>query len=114
MSSLHRLVQKGVFRSFTHKRSILVAMKFNLPGAVILSLVSWCFAQNNGTATNNYIGSTPSQRLIINQSQAQQMINTAVSYAANISIPFNVAILDPSGLLVAFLRMDNAFWGGIE
>ena len=33
---------------------------------------------------------------------------------ANSVIPENIAIVDPSGLLVAFHRMDNAFPGSID
>ena len=64
-------------------------------------------AQNN----DNYIGSTPSQRLYINAVQAQTAVNAALAQAIAIGSPSNIAITDPSGLLVAFLREDNAFPG---
>jgi Haem-degrading len=61
----------------------------------------------------NYIGSTPSQRLYINQTQAQAVISAAV--AKNVGFSFsNIAVTDPSGLLVAFLRTDNAFPASID
>ena len=31
-----------------------------------------------------------------------------------LGVPYNIAITDPSGLLIAFLRMDNSFPGSIE
>jgi uncharacterized protein GlcG (DUF336 family) len=40
-------------------------------------------------------------------------VAAAAKYAANV-VPQNIAVVDPSGLLVAFLRMDNAFPGSID
>ena len=34
--------------------------------------------------------------------------------ASSINIPFNIAILDPFGLLVAFLCQDSAYPGSID
>lgn len=70
-------------------------------------------AQNNAS-NNNFLGSTPTQRFIINQEQAQSVIAAAAAQAVNISSPSNIAVTDPSGLLVAFLRTDNAFLASID
>ncbi|PSN69805.1 hypothetical protein BS50DRAFT_296545 [Corynespora cassiicola Philippines] len=67
----------------------------------------------NFTGTNG-IGSTPAQRHYISAAQAQILIDSAVQNATAQNIPQNVAVVDPSGLLVAFLRMDNAFPGSID
>ncbi|KAK1059604.1 hypothetical protein LTR74_012540 [Friedmanniomyces endolithicus] len=66
--------------------------------------------QVNRTATNGW-GSTPSQRHYINQTQALCVINAAVAAS---SVPNDIAVLDPSSQLVAFLRMDNAYLGSID
>lgn len=42
------------------------------------------------------------------------MIEGAITNASALSVPENVAIVDPSGLLVGFLRMDNAYPGSID
>jgi len=64
--------------------------------------------------SNNNLGSTPAQRHIIDQNQALAVVNAAAAQAVNISSPSNIAVVDPSGLLVAFLRTDNAFLGSID
>jgi len=69
-------------------------------------------AAGNKTATNG-IGSTPAQRHVISIDEANSLIAAAVK-EANTVIPENVAIVDPSGMLVAFHRMDNAFPGSID
>jgi uncharacterized protein GlcG (DUF336 family) len=53
------------------------------------------------------------QRHYITADQAQGVIAAAVKVARNI-FPENIAVVDPSGLLVAFHRMDNAFPGSID
>ncbi|KAJ9618518.1 hypothetical protein H2203_009115 [Taxawa tesnikishii (nom. ined.)] len=53
----------------------------------------------NRTATNGW-GSTPSQRHYINATQAMTVINAAIQYS---SVPNDIAVLDPSSQLVAFL-----------
>ena len=63
---------------------------------------------------NNYIGSTPSQRHYINQTQAQSIISAAAQAATSVGSPSNIAIVDPGTQLVAFLRTDNAFPGSID
>ena len=77
----------------------------------LLALVGVAYAQINGT---NGIGSTPSQRSVVSADQAYQIIQAAVKNATAIGIPQNIAVVNPSGLLVAFLHMDNAYYGSID
>ncbi|KAK3708393.1 hypothetical protein LTR37_011489 [Vermiconidia calcicola] len=87
-------------------------MKFSVPSLFLFA--SCAFGQTvNRTLTNGW-GSTPAQRHYISADQAQTAINAAIDYANSISIPMNIAILDPSSRLVAFLRMDNAFLGSVD
>lgn len=79
--------------------------------ASFLALASVGYAQINGT---NGIGSTPSERYVVSADQAYQMIQAGVKNATAIGVPQNIAVVDPSGLLVAFLRMDNAYIGSID
>ena len=67
-------------------------------------------AQVNRTLTNGW-GSTPSQRHYINDVQARAVIQAGVH---NSAVPNNIAVVDPSGQLVAFLRMDNAYLGSVD
>lgn len=53
------------------------------------------------------------QRHVISSAQAQGVLNAAAKCAEEVT-PQNIAIVDPSGLLVAFLRMDNAYPGSID
>ena len=53
------------------------------------------------------------QRHVISVDQAESIIAAAVKEASTV-IPENIAIVDPSGLLVAFHRMDNAYPGSID
>lgn len=64
----------------------------------------------NRTLTNGW-GSTPAQRHYISASQAQTVIKAAIAHS---SVPNNIAVLDPSSQLVAFLRMDNAYLGSVD
>jgi uncharacterized protein GlcG (DUF336 family) len=64
--------------------------------------------------TTNGLGSTPAQRSVISASQAQTIISAAITNATSLQVPENIAVVDPSGLLVAFHRMDNAFLGSID
>ncbi|KAI1630463.1 hypothetical protein EDD37DRAFT_605311 [Exophiala viscosa] len=73
---------------------------------IFLSLPLLAYAQSSST---NFLGSTPSQRHIIDQVQALQVINAAATKAANISVAEQISVVDPSGALVAILKMDNAF-----
>jgi uncharacterized protein GlcG (DUF336 family) len=77
----------------------------------LLTLASVAHAQINGT---NGIGSTPSQRYVVSSTQAFLVIQAAANSAASIGVPQNIAVVDPSGLLVAFYRMDNAYIGSID
>jgi hypothetical protein len=94
-------------------------MKFSLvlhsPLSFVLFLLPTLIHAQNTLASNNYnyIGSTPSQRLYINQTQAQAVISAAAAKASSVN-PSNIAVTDPSGLLVAFLRGDNAYPGSID
>lgn len=54
------------------------------------------------------------QRTFISASEAQTIISAAVANATASNIADNIAVVDPSGLLVAFLRMDNSFLGSID
>ena len=78
--------------------------------ASLLALPVLALAQSM-PPNNNYIGSTPSQRHYINQTQAQSIIQAAAQAAITVGSPSNIAIVDPGALLVAFLRTDNAFPG---
>jgi len=51
---------------------------------------------------------------VITVSQAQLVINAAISKAAEIKMPSNIAISDPYGHLVAFARMDGAMLASID
>lgn len=82
--------------------------------ALLASLPLLILAQNNGPPNMNYIGSSPSQRRSINQTQALSVIQAATQSASEIGSPSNIAVTDPSGFLVAFLRTDNAFLGSID
>ncbi|ETN47228.1 uncharacterized protein HMPREF1541_01420 [Cyphellophora europaea CBS 101466] len=62
----------------------------------------------------NYIGTSSSECHAINATQAGTVVQAAALEPANISIPVNIAITDPSGLLVAFLRTENVFSGSID
>ncbi|KAH6618767.1 hypothetical protein C7974DRAFT_36858 [Boeremia exigua] len=83
-------------------------MHFTAP---ILALAGLAYGQINGT---NGIGSTPSQRYVVSADQAYQIVQAAVTNATAIGVPQNIAVVDPSGLLVAFFRMDNAYIGSID
>jgi uncharacterized protein GlcG (DUF336 family) len=76
--------------------------------ASLLTLLPLAMAQTN---TTNGIGSTPSQRNYVSSQQAMTIIT---SNATALNVPQNIAVVDPSGLLVAFHRMDNAFPGSID
>lgn len=87
-------------------------MRLSLPhflaSTVLPALV---LAQN---ASTNFLGSSPSQRFAIDQAQAQTVIQAAAAHAHSVSSPSSIAVVDPSGFLVAFLRTDNAFPGGVD
>lgn len=83
-------------------------MRFTAP---LLALASVAYAQINGT---NGIGSTHSERYVVSADQAYQIIQAGVKNATAIGVPQNIAVVDPSGLLVAFLHMDNSYIGSID
>ena len=83
-------------------------MKLNALLVSAASLLSFVVAQNAN------IGSTPSERFVINASQAQQVIEAAAAKAQALNVPQDIAVTDPLGFLVAFRRMDNAFPGSID
>lgn len=86
-------------------------MRFSYLASLALApFISFAMAQN---ITNNGIGSTPAQRHYVTDVQAQEIIAAARASAEKI-IPQNIAVVDPSGLLVGFLRMDNAYPGSID
>lgn len=65
---------------------------------------------------NNGVGSTPSQRHIVSAAEALEIVAAGRAYANSpgASAPQNIAVVDPTGLLVAFLRQDNAYPGSID
>lgn len=71
-------------------------------------------AQCDPLNSTNNVGSTPAQRHYVTAAQAQTIIQAAAANATALSVPDNIAVVDPSGLLVAFLRQDNAFIGSID
>lgn len=87
---------------------ITITMRFSVQ---LLALASVAWAQINGT---NGIGSTPSERSVVSADQAYQIIQAGVKNATTIGVPQNIAVVDPSGLLVAFLHMDNSYVGSID
>jgi hypothetical protein len=118
--------------SFHHTSSIskMAIIKSFLTLTLLLGSSLGALAAGNKTATNG-VGSTPaqvsidssvyqrittdnpSQRHVISIDEANSLIAAAVR-EANTVIPENIAITDPSGMLVAFHRMDNAFPGSID
>ncbi|KAF2110202.1 hypothetical protein BDV96DRAFT_651347 [Lophiotrema nucula] len=82
---------------------------------VLLPLISLPFlALGQNLSSTNGIGSTPQERHFVTAQQAQTIIAAAAANATAIQIPQNIAVVDPSGLLVAFLRQDNAYIGSID
>ncbi|KAK5943181.1 hypothetical protein PMZ80_004187 [Knufia obscura] len=88
-------------------------MRFSAVLVTMLSSVATTSAQASA-ANNNYLGVSPAQRHVVNATQAQMVIDAAVQEAMNLSIPQNIAVSDPAGLLVAFHRMDSAYPGSID
>ncbi|EME46850.1 hypothetical protein DOTSEDRAFT_52207 [Dothistroma septosporum NZE10] len=80
---------------------------------IILLACSAAAQTVNRTLTNGW-GSLPSQRLYINHTEALAVINAAVEKSKEINVPNNIAVMDPSAQLVAFLRMDNAYLGSVD
>jgi uncharacterized protein GlcG (DUF336 family) len=64
-----------------------------------------------GTHVNEQGGSTVSQtfeKWSITAERAQIMVNAAAAKAQEIGVPMVIAVVDDSGILKAFLRMDGA------
>lgn len=83
-------------------------MHFTIP---LFGLAGLAYAQINGT---NGIGTTPAQRSVISADQAWKIIKAGVANATAMGVPQNVAVVDPSGILIAFLHMDNSYIGSID
>lgn len=88
-------------------------MKLLASISLLLTSLSLTSAQVAAT-NNNYLGVSPAERHVINATQAQAVIEGAAAEANAINNPQNIAVTDPSGLLVAFRRMDSAFPGSID
>lgn len=97
----------------------------------VLLMSAQLSAAQNDTTPSNGIGSSPLQvrvgpqdtpsslltflqRHYVSAAQAWAIVAAAEGAASAISVPQNIAVVDPSGLLVAFLRMDNAYPGSID
>ena len=50
----------------------------------------------------------------ITQAQSQSVIQAAVSKAKEINNPMNIAVTDPAGHLVSFVRMDGAWLASVD
>jgi len=86
-------------------------MRFSISLAAVSVFISMSASQS---VADNGIGSLPIQRFYITAAQAQKVIAAAEASATKLVVPQNIAVVDPSGLLVAFLRMDNAYPGSID
>lgn len=90
-------------------------MKFFIP--LLSLLATMALAQNNSapSASNgNFLGSSPSQRYVVSQSQAMQILTAAAAESANISVPCCIAVVNPYSQLVAFLQTDNSVTVSID
>lgn len=47
-------------------------------------------------------------------SDARQMLRASEAEAANIGIPYNIAVVDAGGTLIAFARQDGALAGSVD
>jgi uncharacterized protein GlcG (DUF336 family) len=56
----------------------------------------------------------PAAPAIISHAQANSVIQAAVAKAVEIKMPSNIAVTDPYGHLVSFLRMDGAVLVSID
>lgn len=88
-------------------------MKFSSSSALtaLLSLPLFALAQTANTNATNGIGSLPAQRFEVSYAQVESIIKAATARASAINIPENVAVVNPSGLLVGFAHMvsPNSF-----
>ena len=67
--------------------------------ALLVPFLGLALGQNNTAANNNYLGSTPSERHSVNQTQAFAILEAAAKESANINLPMNIAVVDPSALV---------------
>lgn len=88
-------------------------MKFSAILATLVSSLALTSAQLSAS-TDNYSGVSPSQRYIVNSTQAQMILEAAVQEAISVGVPMNIAVTDPFAYLIAFFHMDNAFYGSID
>ncbi|KXT05720.1 hypothetical protein AC579_6220 [Pseudocercospora musae] len=92
-----------------------------------VSLAAAAVAQTGTPGQTNGWESTPAQRLYISTSQAQDVVKAAIDKSnakqassqpvlqANLSsVPNNIAVVDSSAQLVAFLGMDHAYLGSVN
>ena len=56
----------------------------------------------------------PKQYETITLADAKRMLSAAETKATNLGIPYNIAIVDAGGHLVAFVRQDSALIGSID
>ncbi|KAJ4293092.1 hypothetical protein N0V90_008374 [Kalmusia sp. IMI 367209] len=85
-----------------------------LLSTILTTLLPFAIAQTGSPNSTNNVGSTPAQRHYVTASQAQTILSASMGNASALSIPQNIAVVDPSGLLVAFIRQDNAYPGSID
>lgn len=82
--------------------------------SVVLSILTMAAAQAPAASNNNWLGSTPAERHVVNQTQALAIINAAAQESANIGIPCCISIVNPYTQLVAFLQTDNSVTVSID
>ena len=56
----------------------------------------------------------PKQYETVTLADAKRMLSAAETKAASLGIPYNIAIVDAGGHLVAFVRQDDALIGSID
>jgi len=88
-------------------------MKLSTAFATILPLIPITVAQTNAR-DSSFLGASPSERRVVNDTQARLVLEASAREATSLGVPYNIAVTDPSGLLVSFLRMDSAFPGATE
>lgn len=69
------------------------------PLTLIFSLLCFSLVVSAQNASTNGLGSTPSQRYVINQLQAYMVIQGAAAQAANLSVSENIAVVGKSSAL---------------
>ncbi|KAJ9618862.1 hypothetical protein H2203_008678 [Taxawa tesnikishii (nom. ined.)] len=89
------------------------ALFFSAAAYLAVNVAAQC-NQTGAAPGQNFIGSTPSQRHVIDSQQANAIISAAAAEASSANLPSNIAVTDPSGNLVAFLKTDNAFPGSTD